>query len=90
MYTLDALINCHERKHAFHVPDNLMPLTNGILDLTKNFIKQHHSKLSLFANVGMQPSRRGPIVYIGMILDFVYFVYLSNPLDDNQFIYIAG
>ena len=74
MYTLDALVNCHARNHAFHVPDKLMPLTstNGILDLTKNFIKQHHSKLSLSANVGMQPSLRGPILYIGMILDFVY------------------
>ena len=78
MYTLDAVVNCHERKRAFHVPDKLMPSINGILDLTMNFIKQHHSKLSLFANVGMQPSRRGPIVYIGMILDFVYFVYLSK------------
>ena len=77
MYTLDnALVNCHARKRAFHVPANLMHLTliNGILDLTENFIKQHHSKLILFANIGMQPIRRGPIVYIGMILDFVYFV----------------
>ena len=73
LYTLDALVNCHATKHAFHVPDKLMPLTstNGILDLTKNFIKQHHSKLSLFANV--EPTCRQLIVYVGMILDFVYF-----------------